>query len=150
MQEQRVEFAQRHEDESALVHSRMRHYKILLVDHPLAVEQNVQIDGSGPRSILLIPAERSLDLPEDGQEALRRDTCLKLHDAVQEPPVPRLGMVFDWLSFIEQRHAQGLGVRQQAEQGHCTIAEIDPIPDVRAKPDEHRLAPHLFLLSLQG
>ena len=47
MQEQRIEFAQRHEDEPALVHSRMWHHEIWFIDNPLAVEQNVQIDGSG-------------------------------------------------------------------------------------------------------
>jgi hypothetical protein len=47
MDEQRIEFAQRHEDEPATVHARMRHHKIRFVDDPLAVEQDIQIDGSG-------------------------------------------------------------------------------------------------------
>jgi hypothetical protein len=47
MQEQRIELAQRHEDESAQMHSRMRHHEIRFVDNPLAVEQDVQIDGPG-------------------------------------------------------------------------------------------------------
>jgi hypothetical protein len=41
VQEQRIEFAQRHEDEPALMHARMRHYEIWLVDDPLAVEQDI-------------------------------------------------------------------------------------------------------------
>ena len=52
MQEQRVEFAQRHEDEPATVHARMRHHEIRFVDDPLAVEQDIQIDGPGARSIV--------------------------------------------------------------------------------------------------
>jgi hypothetical protein len=32
---------------------------------------------------------------------------------------------------------------QETEQGHCAIAEIEPIADVRAKPDEHSLTAHL-------
>ena len=138
MQEQRIEFAQGHEDEPALVHARMWHHEIRFVDHPLAVEQDVQIDGPGARPIVLIPVERVFDLPEDGQEAPGGDVRLQLDNAVQEPPVPRLGMVVHWLSFVEHRHAQDLGVRQQAQQGYGSIAEIEPIADVRAKPDEHR------------
>ncbi len=47
MQEQRIEFAQGHEDEPALVHSRVWHHEIRFIDNPLAIEQNVQIDGPG-------------------------------------------------------------------------------------------------------
>jgi hypothetical protein len=47
VQEQRIEFAQRHEDEPALVHARMRYHEIWFVDDPLAVKQDVQIDGPG-------------------------------------------------------------------------------------------------------
>jgi hypothetical protein len=67
MDEQRIEFAQRHEDEPATVHARMRHYEIRFVDDPLAIEQDIQIDGSGTRSVLLIPPECVLDLPKNGQ-----------------------------------------------------------------------------------
>ncbi len=66
MPEQRVEFAQRHEDKPALVHAGMRHDEIRFVDHSLAVEQDVQIDGPGAGSMVLIPAERMLDFPHDG------------------------------------------------------------------------------------
>jgi hypothetical protein len=41
MYEQRIEFTQRHEDEPALMHARMRHHEIRFVDNPLAVEQDV-------------------------------------------------------------------------------------------------------------
>ena len=47
MHEEWVEFAQRHEDEPSLMHARMRHYEVRIVDHPLAIEQDVQIDGPG-------------------------------------------------------------------------------------------------------
>jgi hypothetical protein len=47
MHEQRIEFAQRHENEPALVHARMRHHEIGFVDDSLAVEQDVQVDGPG-------------------------------------------------------------------------------------------------------
>jgi hypothetical protein len=46
MHEERIEFTQRHEDESALMHARMRHHEIRLVDDVLTVQQDVQIDGS--------------------------------------------------------------------------------------------------------
>ncbi len=47
MHEQRIELAQRHEDKPAIVHAGMRHHQIRFVDNLLAVEQDVQIDGSG-------------------------------------------------------------------------------------------------------
>ena len=47
MHEERIEFTQRHEDKPAMMHARMRHHEIWFVDNPLAVEQDVQIDGSG-------------------------------------------------------------------------------------------------------
>src|SRR6476660_8510993 len=93
MQEQRVELAQRHEDEPPLVHARMRHHEIRFVDHPLAVEQYIKIHSPGARSIVLITAERMFNLPEDGQEAFRRDIGFKLYDAVQEPAIAWLGMI---------------------------------------------------------
>ena len=63
MQEQRVEFAQWHEDEPSLMQARMWHYEIRLVDHPLAVKQHIKIDGPGARSIILITAESMFDFP---------------------------------------------------------------------------------------
>ena len=140
MHEERIEFTQRHEDKPAMVQARMWHHEIWFVDDPLAVEQDVQIDGPGARSVLLIPAERALDFTEDSQEAFRRDICLKLHDPVQEPAVTRSGMIVHGLGFIEQRYPYDLRVWQQAQQRHRTIAEIDSIADIRAKSDEDRLA----------
>ena len=105
MQKQRVEFAQRHEDEPALMHARMRHHEIRFVDHLLAVKQYVQIDGPGARSIVLITAERMFNLSEYGQEAFRCDIGFKLYDAVQEPATTGIGMIVHWFGFIEERHA---------------------------------------------
>jgi hypothetical protein len=47
MYEERIEFAQWHENEPALVHARMRHHEIRFVDDSLAIEQDVQVDGPG-------------------------------------------------------------------------------------------------------
>ena len=102
MHKERIEFTQRHEDKPAMVHAGMRHHEIWFVDDLLAVEQDVQIDGSGAGSVLLVPAERSLDLTEYSQEAVRRDIRFKLHDPVQEPAVTRLGMILHGLGFIQQ------------------------------------------------
>ncbi len=142
MDEQRIEFAHRHEDEPATVHARMRHHEIRFVDDLLAVKQNVQIHSSGARSVLLIASERALDLPEYSQEAFRSDIRFKLHDPIQEPAIARLGMVVYRLGFIEQRHPRELGVRKEAQQRHRTIAEIDSIPDVRPKPNEDCFSSH--------
>ena len=130
MYEQRVKFAQWHEDKSALVHPGMRHHKVRFVDDLFAVEQNIQIDGPGAGSIVRVPAKCEFDLPQNGHEALRRDIRLKLDDAVQEPASAWSSMVVHRFCFIEQRHAHDLRVWQQAEQGYCAVAEIDPITDI--------------------
>lgn len=108
MQKQRVEFAQWHEDEPPLMHPRMRHDEIRFVDHPLAVKQYVKIHGPGARSIVLFTAERMFNLPEDGQEAFRRNIGFKLYDAIQEPAIARVGMIVHGFGFIEQRYAHDM------------------------------------------
>src|SRR6185503_2190678 len=101
MHKERIEFTQRHEDKPSMVHARMRYHEIWFVDNPLPVEQDVQIDGSGARSVFLISAKRAFDFLENIQEAFRRDLRLELHDAVQEPVATRSGMIVHGLGFIE-------------------------------------------------
>ena len=84
----------------------------------------------GAGSVLLVPAERSLDLTEYSQEAVRRDIRFKLYDPVQEPAVARVGMIVHRLGFIEQRDSHDLRVWQQAQQRHRTVAEVDTIADI--------------------
>jgi hypothetical protein len=47
MDEQRIEFAQGHEYEPALMEARMRDGQSRLIDHPPAIEQDVEVDCSG-------------------------------------------------------------------------------------------------------
>lgn len=138
MHPERIEFAQGHEDESALMQPRMRHREVGLVDDQLAVEEDVQIDGSGPRSIIFIPSKRALNLTEDHQEATRSNIGFNLDDPVEKPVVSWLGMVMERFRFIEERHTHDLRVREQTQQRHGSIAEIDPIADVRPEADEDR------------
>src|ERR1041385_284471 len=56
-------------------------------------------------------------------------------------------MIVHWFGFIEHRHSHDLCVWQQVQQRHRTVAKIDPISNVRPKPDEHSFSSHFPLLS---
>ena len=67
------------------MHARVRHGQVGLVDHGVAVEEQVEIDR--PRAearALPRAAERALDLEEALEQLVRRELRLERRDAVEE------------------------------------------------------------------
>jgi len=62
MDQERRQLAQGHKDEAALVQARMGHGQPCFIDDAFAVEEDVEVDGPRPGTVILVAAQRPLDL----------------------------------------------------------------------------------------
>ena len=107
----------------------VRNLEAGLVDRPVAVDQDVEVER--PRTLVgrgaPVPAEGTLELEDRRQEVAGRKPRLELHRAVQET---RLVDVAHRLRVTKARDSQHLSLWQAAEppdrsaQGSLTVAEI--------------------------
>ena len=133
MYEERSQFAQGHEHK-ACMWSRGWGTSAGLVNDALSIKQQIKIDRPRTRTVVVVPAKGALDFPQHAQQALRRDGCLQLYDAIEEPSGAGVGSVFDRLSLIEQRNAGDLRVRQQTQERHGTVTKSIRSPTLEPKP----------------
>jgi len=105
MDQKRIEFVERDQDEPPLVKPRMGNRQSRFIDDAVAVEQQIEIDGAGTGPVGLVAAQCLLDFPEDGEQTLGRELRFKLHDSVQEPAVSRMRAVLHRLGLVQQGHA---------------------------------------------
>lgn len=96
----RCDFSHRLEDKTALVHGGMRNGKGGEVDHSVAKEKDIDVDGARALGLcsLAIAAERPLDLHDGRKELPRHLFRFESYGAVQEPGL--VGKV-DGLSFVK-------------------------------------------------
>lgn len=136
----RIEIRHRSEHEPSMLQTRMRNHKIRIVDDPLPVKENVQVERARALAIVFITTKGPFNFPADHEQALGRHVGLHLHHTVEEPAFAGMGMIRDRLRLIQGRHGDDFGMREQTEQRDGAIAEVQPIPDVRPEPDEDGLA----------
>lgn len=139
MDPERIEFIHRHEDESALMETRMRNGQPWFLDHTLPIKEDVQVDRARTGPIVFISVQRALDFLEGREEAAWSNVRFKLHHPIEKPSFPGIDPVADRFCFIQQRDALQARMWEEAEQRHRSIAKIDSIADVRSESDEDGL-----------
>ena len=135
----RIELGERLESERAIAESRVRNRQTRLVEHDIAVDQQVEVDGPRTEALVADPPEPALDLEERSEQVARPKSRVERDGAVQEPRLldrsPRLRLAkrrdLDHLDG-GLRPKRGDRVRDQA----LTIPEVRPQPDVCAHRTE--------------
>ena len=102
MDPERIQFIQRHENKPSVMEARVWDGQPWLLDDALTVEKNVEIDCPWPRTVILIPSERSLNLLEYRKEALGCDISFNLYHPVEKPPIPWIVFASNRLRFIQE------------------------------------------------
>lgn len=71
----RGDFGQRHEDETAQVHGRMRNCKFWSFDYEIAIENDIQIDHAGALDLRTEAAHFPFDGENDCEQLGRLQFC---------------------------------------------------------------------------
>src|SRR5690348_11498823 len=108
----------------------MRHGQARLVDHDVAVQEQVEVDRARPPVGLgTLASELALDLEETLEQRARLELGLELRDGVQEP---RLIRVAPRLGLTDRRKPHGVDPLGGLQDHRLTVPEIRAEPDVRA------------------
>jgi diamine N-acetyltransferase len=109
----------------------MRNGQAGLLDHLIAVEEDVQVDRPGPPTLLAraVPAELPLDLEQLLEESSRTQIGLELRDGVHEA---RLLGDSHRIGLPERGDAQRAELSQQLERGPQVLL---PVAEVGAEAD---------------
>ena len=91
------EFRKWLQDESSLVHSRVRNLQARFADHSISGEQDIDVQNAWTFIASALPSHFCFNGKSVGQHFLRRDVCFQCDDAVKEP-----GLIakIHWLGFI--------------------------------------------------
>jgi len=101
MDPERIQFIQRHENEPAVMEARVWDSQPWFLDDALTVEENVEVDRSRARTVVLISSKRSLNLLEYRKETLGCDIGFNLYHPVEKPPIPWIGFASNRFRFIQ-------------------------------------------------
>ena len=121
------------QDELPQMHPRMRHRHELRLQHRIAKEQNVEIDGPRSPDFLVASSQQVLD-PQQPRHHLARCNTRHLHlsDLVQEVKV---SVQPDGLRLVDARQLMNDKIRlDQSPDAKQQIAR--PVTQVRAESDE--------------
>jgi len=110
----------------------MRHVETLLVDLLVAVDEEVEVDGSRPPPLTPDATERALDPEQQLEKSLRRETRVDRDGAVQER---RLIDDADRVRLAELGDADHVDAVRTPEELDGAAEGLFPWSKVRADPD---------------
>ena len=96
------DLGQRLQDEQPFVHPWVRHHQSRLIEHSIAVEQQVEIEGARPVPFGPHAIQRLFHLQQHVQQRARRQVGLQLGGGVEVFPLPRWSA--DRFGFVKRRH----------------------------------------------
>ena len=109
----------------------MRNLQVWLVEGGVVVEQDIQVDEARALRKGLVAAHVGFDLPESGQELMRRKSGFRTEGGVEEPGLIE---VVDGFGFVEARDffdANGVAVEEM--DGFAEV--VGAVADVGAEGD---------------
>lgn len=120
------ELGQRHQNEAASGHARVRNFNLRGANNARAEEKDIKVDDAGATRRQSSAPERALDFLQRVEQLARQEQCLSLEDAVYKP---RLRVKINRFGFIERRPAKNMHTcfgqgRDGALDVHDAVAEI--------------------------